>query len=107
MEKRNEEIIKRRQVYSRHFTKTVRRLQNLSRNHFGNHKKTGLPIRNQNPPEDITENIVKFLIKNKEKDATVKWAKAVCLNGDLYSDNYDHEYPIEIKALTSDGPSSF
>jgi long-subunit acyl-CoA synthetase (AMP-forming) len=35
----NEEIIKRRQVYSRHFTKTVRRLQNLSRNHFGNHKK--------------------------------------------------------------------
>jgi hypothetical protein len=70
-------------------------------------KETGLPIRNQNPPEDITENIVKFLIQNKEKDATVKWAKAVCLNGDLYSDNYDHEYPIEIKALTSDGPSSF
>jgi hypothetical protein len=70
-------------------------------------KETGLPIRNQNPPEDITENIVKFLIKNKENDATVKWAKAVCLNGDLYSDNYDHEYPIEIKAFTSDGPSSF
>jgi len=62
-------------------------------------KETGLPIRNQNPPEDITENIVKFLIKNKEKDAS--------LNGDLYSDNYDHEYPIEIKAFTSDGPSSF
>jgi len=70
-------------------------------------KETSLPIRNQNPPEDITENIVKFLIKNKENDATVKWAKAVSLNGDLYSDNYNHEYPIEVKAFTSDGPSSF
>ena len=70
-------------------------------------KETNLPIRNQNPPEDITENIVKFLIRTKDGDNSVKWAKAVSLNGDLYSDNYNHEYPIEVKAFTSDGPSSF
>ena len=70
-------------------------------------KETNLPIRNQNPPEDITENIVKFLIRTKDGDHSVKWAKAVSLNGDLYSDNYNHEYPIEVKAFTSDGPSSF
>jgi hypothetical protein len=70
-------------------------------------KETNLPIRNQNPPEDITENIVKFLIRTRETDNSVKWAKAVSLNGDLYSDNYNHKYPIEVKAFTSDGPSSF
>ena len=70
-------------------------------------KATGLPIRHQNPPEDITENIVKFLIYYYESDHSVKWAKAIGLNGDLASEKYDHEYPIEIKAFTSDGPSSF
>ena len=70
-------------------------------------KETGLPIRNQNPPEDVTENIVKFIIRNYENDMSVKWAKAIGLTGDLYSDNYVHEYPIEVKSLTSDGPSSF
>ncbi len=70
-------------------------------------KETGLPIRNQNPPEDVTENIVKFIIRNYENDMSVKWAKAIDLTGDLYSDNYVHEYPIEVKSLTSDGPSSF
>lgn len=70
-------------------------------------KTTGLPIRHQNPPEDVTENIVKFLINTHENDPSCKWAKSIGLNGDLYSDKYPIDSPIEIKALTSDGPSSF
>lgn len=66
-----------------------------------------LPIRQQNPPEDITENIVKFIIQNYEGDTSCKWAKAIGKNGDLYSDKYNHEYPIEVKAFTSNGPSQF
>ncbi len=70
-------------------------------------KEKGLPIRQQNPPEDITENIVKFIIQNYEGDLSCKWAKAIGKNGDLYSDKYNHEYPIEVKAFTSNGPSQF
>lgn len=70
-------------------------------------KTTYLPIRHQNPPEDITENIAKFIIKNYDNDPTCKWAKSIGLTGDLYSEKYTIEYPAEIKALTSDGPSSF
>lgn len=65
---------------------------------------TGLNIRNANPPEDITENIVKFIIRNKKGDQTCMWAKCVNKNGDLYS---DVEHIQEVKALTSDGPCSF
>jgi hypothetical protein len=68
-------------------------------------KETGLPIRLQNPPEDITENIIKFIIQNKEKDLTCKWAKAIGKPGDLYSGLY--ALPPEAKAFTSDGPCSF
>ena len=68
---------------------------------------TNLPIRQQNPPEDITENIVKVIIRNYEGDISCKWAKAIGLNGDLYSDKYTIDAPIEVKAFTSDGPSSF
>jgi hypothetical protein len=67
----------------------------------------GLPIRHQNPPEDITENIVKFIIINYENDLSCKWAKGIGLTGDLFSKNYSINYPPEVKALTSDGPSSF
>lgn len=63
-----------------------------------------LHIRNANPPEDITENIVKFLIRNKKGDQTCMWAKCVNKNGDLYS---DVEHVQEVKALTSGGPCSF
>ena len=70
-------------------------------------KQTGLAIRNQNPPEDITENIVKFIIINYDNDPSCKWAKAIKLHGDLYSDKYSISYPIEVKAFTSDGPCSF
>ena len=68
---------------------------------------TGLPIRHENPPEDITENIVKFIIQNHDNDPTCKWAKAINVKGDLYSEKYPIDMPSEVKAFTSDGPSSF
>lgn len=70
-------------------------------------KNTGLPIRHQNPPEDVTENIVKFIIQNYDNDPSCKWAKSMECKGDLYSDKYAIDSPAEIKAFTSDGPSSF
>lgn len=66
-----------------------------------------LPIRHQNPPEDVTENIAKFIIQNYDDDPSCKWAKGIGMTGDLYSEKYDVETPPEVKALTSDGPSSF
>ena len=36
---------------------------------------TCLPIRHQNPPEDVTENITKFIIRNYDNDISCKWAK--------------------------------
>lgn len=68
---------------------------------------TGLPIRHQNPPEDITENIAKFVIQNHDNDLSCKWAKSVGLNGDLCSSKYPIDFPPEVKAFTSDGPLSF
>ena len=65
-----------------------------------------MPIRHQNLPEDITENIVKFIIINHERDLSCSWAKSAKISGDLYSDKYIYA-PIEIKAFMSDGPSSF
>ena len=64
---------------------------------------TGLPIRAENPPEDITENITKFIIR-KLGDMSCKWAKAIGKIGDLFS---DIESVQEVKAFTSDGPCSF
>ena len=68
---------------------------------------TGLPIRHQNPPEDITENVAKFIIQNYDNDDSCKWAKAIGKKGDLYSSKFSIEQPPEIKSFTSDGPSSF
>lgn len=67
-------------------------------------QETGLPIRAENPPEDITENIVKFIIQTKLGDPSCKWAKAIGKIGDLFS---DIEGVQEVKAFTSDGPCSF
>jgi hypothetical protein len=69
--------------------------------------KTGLPIRHQNPPEDITENIAKFIIQNYDNDPSCKWAKGMGMKGDLYSEKYSMESPPEVKAFTSNGPSQF
>lgn len=71
------------------------------------YKKMGLPIRCQNPPEDITENITKFIIQNYDNDPSCKWAKCIGKTGDLYSEKYTDEYPIEVKSFTSDGPMQF
>jgi len=71
-------------------------------------KKTGLAIRHQNPPEDVTENIVKFIINNYDNDTSCKWAKSIKeKSGDLCSEKYSLKSPPEVKAFTSDGPSSF
>jgi hypothetical protein len=70
-------------------------------------KETELPIRHQNPPEDITENIVKFIIINYDNDPSCKWAKGIDMKGDLYSDKYPIDLLPEVKAFTSGGPSSF
>ena len=70
--------------------------------------KTGLPIRLPNMPEDISENIVKFLI-HRNGDKTSKWTKSVIrkgqkITGDLVSEK---EGTQECKCFTSDGPASF
>ena len=66
-------------------------------------KETGLPIRQENPPEDITENIVKFIL-HRGDDPSCMWAKSIKKKGDLYSTKYDIP---EVKSFTSNGPSSF
>ncbi len=73
---------------------------------------TGLPIRLPNMPEDISENIVKFVLHNHPgvyKDTTSKWTKSIMkrgqkISGDLVSDK---EKTQECKCFTSDGPPSF
>jgi len=57
-----------------------------------------------NIPEDVTENIVKFIIRNKLGDKSCVWCKSVGLPGDLHS---DIENMQEVKSFTSDGPCSF
>ena len=71
--------------------------------HRMNTKQT-LPVRLPIIPEDISENIVKFVIINKLGDHTCKWSKDVRRKGDLYS---NREGQIEVKCYTSDGPISF
>ena len=71
----------------------------------------GVPIRHQNTPEDITENIAKFIIRNIENDNSCVWCKGIHkkhgLTGDLYSSKYSKTHSIEIKSFTSNGPSQF
>ena len=64
-------------------------------------QETGLDIRNYNPPEDVTENIVKFILRSQGLDC--KWAKSMGIKGDLVCDGK----MLEVKAFTSDGPASF
>lgn len=67
----------------------------------------GINIRSQNPPEDITENMTKEIIRIHEGDTSCCWAKGVNKSGDLISDTFTEENPIEVKAFSSDGPSQF
>lgn len=64
-------------------------------------KKIGVKVRLPCIPEDISENIVKFILHNKLKDTTSRWD---CKKGDLQSKK---EGKQECKCFTSDGPPSF
>ena len=64
-------------------------------------KKIGVKVRLPYIPEDISENIVKFILHNKVNDTTSRWD---CKKGDLQSEK---EGKQECKCFTSDGPSSF
>jgi hypothetical protein len=75
--------------------------------------RTKLPIRLPNMPEDISENIVKFILHNhpdKYQDKTSRWTKSLdkknakATSGDLFSEK---EGTQECKCFTSDGPPSF
>ena len=66
-----------------------------------------LPLRRINFPEDISENMAKFIIRNFENDPSCKWAKCIGKSGDLASANYPDLYPIEVKGFSSGGPSQF
>ena len=72
-------------------------------------KKSGLKLRQQNPPEDITENIVKYIIRNYDNDNLIVWGKEVSnkLSGDLYSPKYEKKFQPEVKSFTSNGPIQF
>jgi hypothetical protein len=63
-------------------------------------KTLGFKIRLPSIPEDISENIIKFMI-HKSGDTTSSWD---CKRGDLVSTT---EGKQECKCFTSDGPSSF
>jgi hypothetical protein len=60
----------------------------------------GFKIRLPSIPEDISENIIKFII-HKNGDTTSSWD---CKRGDLVSTKEGQQ---ECKCFTSDGPSSF
>jgi len=64
-------------------------------------KKSGVKVRLPCIPEDISENIVKYILHNKLNDTTSSWD---CKKGDLQSNK---EGKQEIKCFTSDGPPSF
>lgn len=66
--------------------------------------KQGLNIRHQNIPEDITENIVKFIIR-KFEDKNCIWCKSTVNSGDLYLPISNTK--IEVKSFTSNGPTQF
>lgn len=63
-----------------------------------------LQIRQPNMPEDISENMAKFIISSREKK-DVKWSKCIGKSGDLYS--CDDNKHVEIKTFMSNGPITF
>jgi hypothetical protein len=64
-------------------------------------KKSGIKVRLPSIPEDISENIIKYIIHNKLNDKSSSWN---CKNGDLQSKK---EGKQECKCFTSDAPTSF
>jgi hypothetical protein len=64
-------------------------------------KNIGIKVRLPCIPEDISENLMKYIIQNKLHDKTSRWD---CKEGDLLSQK---EGKQECKCFTSDGPLSF
>lgn len=89
-----EEWLKRRFASVRRYTQET----------IGLSSEVGGVIRLANIPEDLTENIVKFIIRNKLGDVTCVWCKGVGLAGDLHSELEEFQ---EVKSFASDGPCSF
>jgi hypothetical protein len=75
--------------------------------HIKINEKVRCNLRAPNPQEHLSENIVKFIIRNYEGDKSCMWAKAINKQGDLYSAKYSGNRQIEVKSFTSDGPCSF
>jgi hypothetical protein len=71
-------------------------------------KRLGLKSRLPNMPEEVSENIAKFIVQNHMNDQTALWPKGtkgkVKLPGDLRSDSFGR---LEVKCFTSTGPISF
>ena len=53
-----------------------------------NFKKLGINIRHQNPPEDITENIVKFIIRKYDNEPNIIWSKGIINKNIKYLEIY-------------------
>jgi len=64
-------------------------------------RRASVKVRFPSIPEDISENIVKFIVRKKLNDPTSRWN---CKTGDL---NSQQEGKQECKCFTSDGPPSF
>ena len=107
----NNEELQSDDIYNE--TILIRRFTNFKHTYISDNEliNNGIKIRHQNTPEDITENIVKFIIRKYENDNSCVWCKGVDekhgLTGDLYSNKYDKIAPIEVKSFTSSGPSQF
>ncbi len=87
-----EDVLKRRwNMFYRH----LNAIERLLKDH------PNIKFRMPNMPEDISENIIKFIIKNKLRDSTTHWNTN---SGDLYS---NVEGKQECKCFRSDGPISF
>ncbi len=93
-DKYTEDVLRTR--YTRYKTNALEDLELI--------RTSGIKFRLANPPEDITENLVKFIIRNKLGDDSCVWAREAKLPGDLYSST---QKIIEAKSFTSDGPCSF
>lgn len=83
------DILKKRFIGFKEYTKSLDPIIEL-----------GVKARRPNFPEDMSENIIKFIIQNKLGDKTSRWN----CEGDLLSEK---EGIQECKCFTSAGPSSF
>lgn len=82
----------------------LKKQYNIHKSYVFNRKSSSdslkINFRLPNFPEDISENIIKFIL-HKKGDTSSNWN---CKNGDLFS---DIEGKQECKSFTSHGPSSF